>query len=196
MDLEYDFFSVEKKDTVPARGKVLISEPFLPDEYFKRTIVFLTEYGDKGALGFVLNKPVKMKINQLVEEFPEVDIPVSVGGPVATDTLHYVHTLGDLIPGSKPVTGDVYWGGDYEALKALLREGVAGPGKIRFFIGYSGWDAGQLERELTENSWVITRIPTPEIMSARTPEAWKKILMNMGRKYKMWAGFPENPGMN
>ncbi len=196
MDLGFDFFSVERKDTVPARGKVLISEPFLPDEYFKRSIVFLTEYGDKGALGFVLNKPVKMKIDQLIKDFPEADIPVSVGGPVATDTLHYIHTLGDLIPESKHVIGEVFWGGDFETLKALVKEGVAGADKVRFFIGYSGWDAGQLERELSENSWVITRIDTREIMSAHTPEAWKKILKSMGRKYKMWAGFPENPGMN
>ena len=196
MDLGFDFFSVERKDTVPARGKVLISEPFLPDEYFKRSIVFLTEYGDKGALGFVLNKPVKMRIDQLIKDFPGTDIPVSVGGPVATDTLHYIHTLGDLIPESKHVIGEVFWGGDFETLRALVKQGVAGADKIRFFIGYSGWDAGQLERELSENSWVITRINTREIMSAHTPEAWKKILKSMGRKYKMWAGFPENPGMN
>ncbi len=196
MDLGYDFFSVEKRDMVPARGKVLISEPFLPDEYFKRSIVFLTEYAKEGALGFVLNKPVEMKIHQLVADFPDVDIPVSVGGPVSTDTLHYIHTLGDIVPESKHVTGDVFWGGDYETLKALVRQGVAGPGRVRFFIGYSGWDAGQLERELSEGSWVITRIDTREIMRARTPEAWKDILRKMGRKYKMWAGFPENPDLN
>ncbi len=196
MNMRYDFFSVEKRDTVPARGKVLISEPFLADEYFKRSIVLLVEYSEQGALGFVLNKPVEMNIDQLIKDFPVVDIPVSVGGPVATNTVHYIHTLGDIIPESKQVIGDIYWGGDFETLKGLVRQGVAGPDKVRFFIGYSGWEAGQLERELSENSWVITRIETPEIMSAFTPVAWKKILSAMGRKYKMWATFPENPGMN
>jgi putative transcriptional regulator len=196
MDLRYDFFSVEKRDTVPARGKVLISEPFLADEYFKRSLVLLTEYGEQGAMGFVLNKPVEMSIGKLIKDFPVVDIPVSVGGPVATDTLHYIHTLGDIIPESKQVIGEIYWGGDFETLKGLVQQGVAGPDKVRFFIGYSGWEAGQLERELSENSWVITRIEAQEIMSASTPIAWKKILSTMGRKYKMWATFPENPGMN
>jgi len=196
MKLQYDFFSVEKRDTVPARGKVLISEPFLSDEYFKRSIVLLAEYGKDGALGFVLNKPVEMNIDQLVKDFPEVEIPVSLGGPVATNTMHYIHTLGDIIPESKHITGEVYWGGDFETLKAMIREGIAGTDKVRFFIGYSGWGAGQLERELSENSWVITQIDTHGIMSAHTPEAWKNILRHMGRKYRMWAGFPENPGMN
>ncbi len=196
MDLKYDFFSVEKRDTVPARGRVLISEPFLADEYFRRSIVLLAEYSEEGALGFVLNKPVEMNISQLVKDFPVTGIPVSVGGPVATNTMHYIHTLGDIVPGSKHVTGEVFWGGDYETLKAFVQKGIAGPDKVRFFIGYSGWEAGQLERELSENSWVITQLDTSDIMSAYTPIAWKSILSSMGRKYKMWAGFPENPGMN
>ncbi len=196
MDLGYDFFSVEKRDTIPARGRVLISEPFLPDAYFKRSVVLLAEYGEEGALGFVLNKPVDMGIDRLIEGFPPADIPVSLGGPVATNTMHFIHTLGELLPGSKLITGNVYWGGDFSVLKELVREGLAGKGQIRFFIGYSGWSPGQLERELSENSWVITDIDTLRIMSASTPEAWKEVLHDMGRKYRLWASFPENPSMN
>jgi len=196
MNVPFDFFSVEKKDTVPEKGKVLISEPFLRDEYFKRSIVLLAEYGDKGALGFVLNKPVKMTVNKLVKGFPATDIPVFLGGPVSTNTLHYIHTLGDFMTGSKRIFGEIYWGGDFETMKKLVEQGVATSKNVRFFVGYSGWDAGQLERELSENSWVIARLNMKQVMMGNDHEIWKKVLRNLGRKYKLWADFPENPGLN
>jgi len=196
MIVPFDFFSVEKKDTIPGKGKVLISEPFLRDEYFKRSIVLLAEYGNEGALGFVLNKPVNMAVSKLVKDFPEADIPVYLGGPVSTNTLHYIHTLGDLLPGSKSIFSEIYWGGDFERLKKLIEQGVATRNNLRFFIGYSGWDAGQLERELSENSWVIAKLRVNQIMMGNDQEIWKKVLRDLGKKYKLWADFPENPGLN
>jgi len=196
MIVPFDFFSVEKKDTIPGKGKVLISEPFLRDEYFKRSIVLLAEYGNEGALGFVLNKPVNMAVSKLVKDFPEADIPVYLGGPVSTNTLHYIHTLGDLLPGSKSIFSEIYLGGDFERLKKLIEQGVATRNNLRFFIGYSGWDAGQLERELSENSWVIAKLRVNQIMMGNDQEIWKKVLRDLGKKYKLWADFPENPGLN
>ncbi|MCD6202413.1 MAG: YqgE/AlgH family protein [Bacteroidales bacterium] len=196
MNVPFDFFSVEKKDTIPGKGKVLISEPFLSDEYFKRSIVLLAEYGKEGALGFVLNKPVNMTVRKLVKDFPETDIPVFLGGPVSTNTLHYIHTLGEFLPGSKCIFSDIYWGGDFEALKQLVKQRVATRKNMRFFIGYSGWDAGQLEKELSENAWVITRLGVKQIMMGNDQQIWKKVLRDLGKKYKLWADFPENPGLN
>jgi len=196
MIVPFDFFSVEKKDTIPGKGKVLISEPFLRDEYFKRSIVLLAEYGNEGALGFVLNKPVNMAVSKLVKDFPEADIPVYLGGPVSTNTLHYIHTLGDLLPDSKSIFSEIYLGGDFERLKKLIEQGVATRNNLRFFIGYSGWDAGQLERELSENSWVIAKLRVNQIMMGNDQEIWKKVLRDLGKKYKLWADFPENPGLN
>ncbi len=196
MNLPFDFFSVEKKDTIPAKGKIMVSEPFLADEYFKRSIVLLAEYGREGALGFVLNKPVNLTVSKLVKEFPETDMCVSLGGPVATNSLHYIHTLGDLIPKSKHIFGGIYWGGDFEVLKKLLYQKLAGPGQVRFFVGYSGWEPGQLERELSEDSWVIAELNEDKIMTVNSSEIWKKVLRTLGKKYTLWADFPENPGSN
>ncbi len=196
MNVPFDFFSVEKKDTIPEKGKVLISEPFLSDEYFKRSIVLLAEYGKEGALGLVLNKPVNMTVSKLVKGFPETDIPVFLGGPVSTNTLHYIHMLGDFLPGSKRIFSDIYWGGDFETLKKLVEQKIATRNNIRFFVGYSGWDAGQLERELSENAWVIARLGVKQIMMGNDQQIWKKVLRDLGKKYKLWADFPENPGLN
>ena len=197
MNVPFDFFSVEKKDTIPGKGKILVSEPFLADAYFKRSIVLLAEYSSEGALGFVLNKPVNMTVDKLVKNFPKNNISVSLGGPVSTNTLHYIHTLGDMLPESKHIFSDIYWGGNFESLKKLIEQGYATGNTVRFFIGYSGWNAGQLERELSENSWVIARINSSRIMTAHNQGTWKNVLRDMGKKkYRLWADFPENPGLN
>ncbi|NOY37171.1 MAG: YqgE/AlgH family protein [Chlorobi bacterium] len=196
MNLDFDLFSIEKKYRIPQAGRVLVSEPFLPDENFRRSIVFLAEHNEKGTIGFVLNKPIKAHIHELVNDFPDVEFTVSLGGPVATDTLHYIHTLGPVIPDSKRVYRNIYWGGDYDAIKKMISLGTIGTEQIRFFVGYAGWGQGQLEREISENSWVATHIRPEMIMSGYQPEIWKEVLRSMGAKFRLWSGFPVNPGLN
>ena len=195
MVLNYKFFEPDNNQE-PQKGKVLVSEPFLLDNYFKRSIVIITEYNDSGTVGFVLNKPVDVKINEVVDNFPDIDAEVSVGGPVSTDTLHYLHTLGDIIPNSVPVMGNVCWGGDFEVVERLISSGNVSPGQIRFFLGYSGWSPNQLEDELAENAWLVCDISPEEVMMPMNKHYWTKKLQGMGQKYEMWSNFPENPEMN
>ena len=195
MVLDYNFF--EPDHTLePAKGKVLISEPFLMDNYFKRSIVLLTEHNAEGSIGFVLNKPVDLRINEVIENFPAIDADVALGGPVSTNTLHYLHTLGDIIPNSIPVLGNIYWGGDFEVVERLISSNNLSRGQIRFFLGYSGWSPNQLEDELNENAWVVGELPADEIMSPMNKHFWTRTLRKMGQKYEMWSNFPENPEMN
>jgi len=119
-----------------------------------------------------------------------------MGGPVAPDTLHYLHSLGRQVPKSVRVDGDIHWGGDIDAIRNLIRSGSVNQSQIRFFLGYSGWSAGQLERELKENSWVILKVNTSVIMNSRGVDAWKRVLRSFKNKYRMWADFPESPEMN
>ncbi len=195
MNLDYNFFETDN-DTGPAKGKILISEPFLQDNYFKRSIVLLTEYSSEGAVGFVLNKPVNLQANDVIKDFPETDALISLGGPVNTNTLHYLHTLGDIIPKSVKVVGNIYWGGDFDVIKKLVESGNIGKEQIRFFLGYSGWHEKQLEDELADNSWVVSELDPQEIMAPISKHFWKATLKRMGKKYEMWANFPENPQMN
>ncbi|MBN2347955.1 MAG: YqgE/AlgH family protein [Bacteroidales bacterium] len=195
MDLDYNFFDAESH-VKPQKGKVLISEPFLQDNYFKRSIVLLTEHTEEGSIGFVLNKPVNIKVTEVIKDFPEFEATVSLGGPVNTNTIHYIHTLGDIIPESIHVHGNVFWGGDFEAVKRLIKSGNLSAEQIRFFLGYSGWSSHQLEDELEENAWVVTEINLDNIMSPMNKNFWKKTLQKMGKKYELWSQFPENPQMN
>ncbi len=195
MDLTFDLFKIDH-NIRPKQGRVLISDPFQNDDYFKRSVVFLTEHNEKGSVGFVLNKPVDVAINEILADFPSIDTTISVGGPVGTDSVHYIHRLGDLIPNSVEVMKNIWWGGDFEVVKELINQGALKNDRIRFFVGYSGWEPKQLEREISENSWVVSELDSGLIMDSHSKEFWKMLLNTLGGKYKLWTNFPENPGMN
>lgn len=195
MEKNIDFFKIDKNDT-PAAGKVLISEPYSFDKFFDRTVVFLTEHNEKGSVGFVLNKPTKLYIDDVVDGFPSFRSLLSVGGPVAPATLHYIHTLGEVLPESVEIYPGLFWGGDYEQLKFLIESKIINNDQIRFFIGYSGWATGQLEREIKENAWLVGNISKEMVIKDIDADIWKTMLVNLGEKYKLWAEFPEDPRMN
>ena len=99
-------------------GKLLLAEPFMLDGHFKRSVVLITDHSvEMGTVGFVLNKPLRVNINNLISEFPKCAAGVFSGGPVQPDTIHYIHTAGDVLEGSQKIINGVYWGGDFEQLK-------------------------------------------------------------------------------
>jgi len=191
-----DFFTIRPEDKIPEKGRLLISEPFLPDTFFNRTLVYLTEHNEKGSVGFIINKSINIKVTDALEGFPGWDEKLSMGGPVAPDTLHYLHTLGNIIPDSVWVADNIYWGGNIDAIKELITTKKAGKNDIRFFLGYSGWGEGQLAKELHENSWVIADADPGIIMRYRKEDSWKTVLRSLKKRYRLWAEFPESPEMN
>ncbi|MBU8891545.1 MAG: YqgE/AlgH family protein [Bacteroidales bacterium] len=193
--LDFDFLKIEHENPAPKQGRILISEPLLSDTYFKRSVILITEHSDKGSVGFVLNKPVDVPVNELLSDFPDFNSKVYVGGPVAKDTIHFLHTLGELVPDSVHVIDDIYWGGDFDVLKELINESIVDYSQVRFFLGYSGWSANQLETEIEDNAWLVSEADSSKIMSA-DKDIWKKTLNHLGKKYKVWSNFPENPAMN
>lgn len=183
-------------DETPGKGKILISEPFLIDPNFKRSIVLLCEHGDEGSVGFILNKPTQVRLNQLLEDFPDFDAPVYFGGPVQINTLQFVHRAGDIIEGTTEIADGLYWGGSFEILKLLIETKKVSPSDFRFFIGYSGWSEGQLEEEMKINSWIVTSTSPDNIFSDEPDKLWGDILKKMGRKFAILASFPEDPSVN
>jgi putative transcriptional regulator len=196
MQPEIDLFAILPEDKIPEKGKILISEPFLPDTFFNRSIVYLTDHTQEGSVGFILNKKLDMQVSSAVEGFSGWSETLNMGGPVAPDTLHYLHNQGDIIPDSIYIGGNIFWGGDIDTIRELIREGRLNHLQIRFFLGYSGWGAGQLEKELQENSWVIARVNSGIILDNRSEDTWKKVLRGFKNKYRMWADFPDSPEMN
>jgi len=187
-----DLLSITYNNVHPQKGKVLISQPFMSDGCFRRSVVLLTEYSKKSTIGFVLNKPLLITIGDLTDDFPAGDFQLSIGGPVATNTLHYLHTFAH-IPDAIEVVNGIYWGGKIETVRQLLSISIMKPENIRFFLGYSGWTAGQLENELKSNSWIVGDIRPTHIIRPSF-DLWQDSVKNIGGPYNIWTTFPENPG--
>lgn len=195
--MEKDFFSnIGYKNIPPRQGRLLISEPFLFDPYFKRTVVLLTEHNENGSVGFILNRPVNINISEILENFPSFDSEVFFGGPVNQNNLFYIHTLGTELEGSAEVMPGLSWGGNFDHLKSLIITGKVKPDNIRFFAGYSGWEKNQLARELKEKSWIVANTSASQVINGKTKQFWNEVLKDLGKNFAIMSNFPEDPTLN
>ncbi len=186
-----------EKDKGIGAGNLLLSEPFMFDENFRRTVVLVCEHSEEnGTVGLILNKPINLRLNDVVEDFPPFKGKVFLGGPVGTDTLQFLHTLGDRIENSLKLTDNLYWGGNFEQLKVMMSNGEVNSDEIRFFLGYSGWSPSQLHEELKDNGWIITTATSQHIFETPFDALWKNTMKDMGGIYNTMASYPENPALN
>lgn len=177
-------------------GSILLAQPFMLDPNFKRGVVLITEHRKDGDVGFVLNKPIDMKINELIGYFPEFDAEVFYGGPVATDTVHFLHNMGDLVEDSIEVARGIYWGGNFEKLGFLVESELIKPENVKFFVGYSGWTEGQLNDELEAGSWILDTVHHNYAFKNSKEDLWKRVLNNKDNIYTVIAQMPDGPVYN
>lgn len=183
-------------EQTPAKGKLLIAEPFLGDPNFERSVVLLCEHNENGSFGFVLNQTTQLTLKDVIDDEVYAEVPLHVGGPVEQNTLHFIHRLGALVEESIQVADNLYWSGDFEQLKSMLNTGTAAIQDVRFFIGYSGWGDGQLERELKQEAWIVTDADSDFIFNTPTDQFWRGVLRRMDGKYKSIANYPTDPRLN
>lgn len=181
----------------PKKGHLLIAEPsILGDLSFNRSVILLADHNHEGSVGFILNKPLDYTISDLL---PEIEIPLRVynGGPVEQDNLYFIHKIPSLIPESVEISNGIFWGGDFSNVIELINEGKLNHKDIRFFLGYSGWDANQLVAELYSNTWVITEnIYKQSIIEKSDNSFWKEKMLELGGDYSIWSNAPEDPSFN
>lgn len=176
-------------------GKILLSEPFIDDPTFSRSVLFLTEHNEKGSHAFVINKWLDVKIHEIFEDLPEFNADVFRGGPVEKSTLHFLHRIADL-PDSREVIPGVYWGGDFEELKERIRNKKLFANQVKFFVGYTGWYPEQLEEEMKSNTWIVAPASESLIFHADHHFLWKKVMHSLGGKYSELANAPLSPMLN
>lgn len=179
----------------PKKGQYLIAEPFLGDPSFERSVILITNHDDDGTVGFVLNRPLDLRMEQVLDAFPDYSRPLYYGGPVQQNNLYYLHNKGDLITNSVQISKDLYWNGSISAVKEMLSSGLMKEDDIKFFLGYSGWGKNQLDSEFKENSWRLVRSEVNPITSDPAT-LWKQMLLDLGGDYKLWANSPSDPILN
>ena len=180
-----------------SKGQLLIAEPsIIGDISFNRSVILLADHTTEGSVGFILNKPLNYTINDLVPDV-DADFKIFNGGPVEQDNLYFIHNVPDLIPNSIEISDGVFWGGDFNLTRKLINSNVITKNNIRFFLGYTGWDANQLENEMQANSWIIAANSyRKKIIEKSSNKFWKEKISELGGEYLIWSNAPENPNLN
>ncbi|MGM0636107.1 MAG: YqgE/AlgH family protein [Bacteroidota bacterium] len=181
----------------PKKGQLLIAEPsIIGDLSFNRSVILLSHHTDSGSVGFILNKSLQVTLDELV---PDVKVKFQLynGGPVEQDNLYFIHQVPELIPESVKIKEGIYWGGSFEKIIGLINEKVITADQIKFFLGYSGWDAEQLESELDADIWIINeQVDNREVITMPAVNYWKSEIKKLGGNYLIWHNAPENPSYN
>ncbi len=190
-----EFFNYKSK-IMPSKGKILVSEPYLPDPNFERSIVLLCEHNDEGSIGFILNRLSNTTVDELLDGIKNFDLPVFIGGPVEQNTLHFVHRY-EALEGASAIGEGIYWGGDFERLLFLLETKQVLPNDIKLFLGYSGWSPGQLVEELNTDSWIVSdRVNEELLFETDTDKMWQKALKSLGGRFSIYSNYPIDPRLN
>lgn len=180
----------------PKQGSLLLSEPFMLDPNFERSVILLCEHNADGTVGMILNHRSQLLLSAVMD-IEVVDFPLYIGGPVQNNAVFFLHRAFDKITDGMHIFGDVYWGGDFDLAITLINEGILSTDEIKFFLGYSGWAEGQLNDEINQNSWAVNNKFSTELTFITDGEdLWKQTLISLGPKYAHVANFPKSPNLN
>jgi putative transcriptional regulator len=181
---------------MPSKGDFLISEPFMQDPSFQRSVVLLCQKQEDGYVGFTINRQIDYTVGDLVEALADCTMPLFDGGPVGKEQMFFIHCMPELITGGIMIQKDLYWGGDFEQVKQLVQSNLIDPKRIKFIVGYSGWEAGQLEEEMKEKSWLIAPATKSLVFQEHAEDIWKNAVKLLGDEFKQIINYPLDPSLN
>tara|TARA_Y100000590_G_C15182201_1_gene811691 strand:+ start:49 stop:573 length:525 start_codon:yes stop_codon:yes gene_type:complete len=173
------------------KGNILIASPnLLFDSFFSKTIILIVDQTEDGYTGFILNKPLKIKIKEVK------DFTIYNGGPVSNENLYFIYKSNNPINGSLKIQDNFYWGGNINEIFKSIEEEIIIKSDIRFFIGYSGWDFNQLTNEIKNKNWIVGKNRMESILNINNKKHWKAEMKKLGGDYIIWSESPENPISN
>jgi putative transcriptional regulator len=177
------------------QGSLLIAAANLLDPNFARTVVLVTEHGEEGAMGIVLNRPSPITVRDGVPplaELADADEPIYVGGPVEPEAVVVLAELEDPEEAALLVFGNV----GFLRADADLELVLPAVTRARVFAGYAGWSPGQLEAELAEESWIVEPVEAEDVFSAEPDALWSAVLERKGGPFALLARMPLDPSVN
>lgn len=173
-------------------GNLLLAHPAMKDPNFGRTVVLMSAHDDNGALGVVINRPLRRRLDEISVDFalgPLAKVPLYAGGPVETEKL----ILTAWRWRDEAEEFELQFGLDPERAAALVGE----PGyTLRGFLGYAGWGKGQLENEMNHNTWFVAGPADYNLGADDGPALWRLILGSLDPELKLLADEPEDPSKN
>ena len=193
-----DIFHLDDLQPEPQRGALLIAKPTVDDTCFSRSVIVAVNHSKRGSMGLIINKPSGLTLNEAIDGLlTDEDIPLYLGGPVNTELLFYIHTLGDIITDAKPIGNGMFVGGSYDAMKRYINSGAPVNGNVKFMLGYSGWAASQLNAEIGMHDWAVSfDVDTALVLSNHHEDIWQQLVTRLGERYKMWKNWPSDLSMN
>lgn len=158
-----------------APGTILISAPSLDDPNFIKSAILVIEYNQEGAIGFILNEGFERKLNELEEFQQGKPFDLYIGGPMEQEKLFVLHRRPAMIEKSELVADGVYTGGDFKQVLTYINQHATAEKDIKLLLGYCGWDAGQLEAEIAEGSWLVISISLSVIFEENAGILWEQL---------------------
>lgn len=183
----------------PSKGDILIADPMLKEPYFRRSVVLIMDKTeDGGHMGLVLNVATPVTLQDLFPDWKGGEkVRIFSGGPVETDRLFMLHSLGHVFSGATEIAQGLYVGGDLDEVIEYINSEDYTEGNIRFFLGYSGWSTNQLSAEILGNSWAVgKRGDMSDALIGQGNDYWMREVGKMGEKYRSWLIVPQNPEFN
>jgi putative transcriptional regulator len=194
---------MDHMESDPGAGRLLVATPLLGDPNFKRAVVLIVEHEvTEGTLGVVLNRPTKIPVGQVLEQWTELITDPSVlfrGGPVAQNSALALA----MVPGKEEPLGWRALDGapalarlgllDLDAPPRLLAPAIT---SLRVYAGYAGWSPGQLEAEIDEGAWFVLPAEPGDIFAAEPEQLWRAVLQRQEGDIAFLATYPEDPGLN
>jgi putative transcriptional regulator len=167
----------------------LVAMPGMKDPYFQNSVIYVCEHNDEGAMGLMINAPIDITIGKMLEKVavqpvhPQLHIdslekPVLSGGPVSEDRGFILHNPKDHYESSIQMTDQISVTTSRDILSVLGTE--AEPNSYLVALGYAGWEAGQLESELSENSWLTVEADPDVMFDTPINERWQKAVQMLG----------------
>ncbi|RQP13172.1 MAG: YqgE/AlgH family protein [Chryseobacterium sp.] len=177
------------------KGKILISTPDISGDIFSRSVLLIIEHNTEGAFGLILNK-INREITAKIKEMFGYDADVYEGGPVSNDKIFFI-IRGEKFLENATGINDEYWlTEDIEEVVTAVIEERLSTDDMKIFSGYSGWTALQLENEILNKMWTVVDVVNLDYTEANDQTLWKKIMLNLGGEFLLWANAPEDISLN